>query len=181
MTRNSDKANQDARNELDTFGQFRLRYRELAGCRPPRAPTCVSACAALVSEFGEERVFAALQKWVSMHEQAEDLVEDTHRPGDFLLEDAREMLRTPAPHGEPRTAPPAIPHVSLIDLGPGQSHATAGHLSAAVFAQPEAAVGFSAEQGTARAAPASLAISNGTEAERFPLFAREMQNLARKK
>jgi len=166
---------------MEEFSRFRLRYRELTGCRPPRAPSCVSACAALVSEFGEERVFVALKEWVSLHEGAEDLAEDTHRPGDFLLEDAREMLCTPAPQAEPCPAPPAIPRIVLIDFGPGQPHATAGHVSAAVFAQPEAAAGHLAQRATTCAAPAdsgapaSFAGRGETGGSRLPLFARELR------
>lgn len=165
---------------MEEFCRFRLRYRELTGCRPPRAPSCVSACATLVSEFGEEKLFAALQKWVSLHELVEDLAEDTHRPGDFLLEDAREILCMPALQAGPRPDTPSIPHISPIDFGLRGPLATADHVSAAVFAQPGAAAGHFAQHATARAtppggAPAPLAGGGETGGSRFPLFARELR------
>jgi hypothetical protein len=168
--------NTAARDGLALFFQFRLRYKELTGCRSPRAPSCVNAFAALVAEFGEERVFAALKDWVRDHGGAEELAENTHAPGDFLLQDAWELLRVAE----------TIPRFTLLDPtsswpptapeflgGPARISSASGVSSSA----QRGATHTAGESGRARQAFESLQV----DAVRFPLFAGEIRRAVLKK
>jgi hypothetical protein len=160
----------NARDGLEFFWRFRLRYKELTGCRAPRAPSCVTACAELFAQFGETRVFAALEQWVRVHEDAEDLAEDVNRPGDFLLEDAQEMLR----------AAETIPRFTLLDSPSSWPPAALGLSCGADVPQSVPGVSSPVQFGAARSVSESGRArqafeSSQLDAVRFPLFACEIR------